>query len=192
MGRKTVSFSTALPIVTNLPTPSAELKGSIVEFGGLPYWCTGTQWLNMANSMVQVVNGVIPVLSGTTQMPITATPTATTGTQLWSQDITLTVGSRVLLKCQLMGDHSTKPRNIHAAFFRDNILIGMTTMDIANSGSPAAISYMDYDQNMGVGTHTYQCRIGASGSGTWYINQDKNGKNWGGGFSNSFSLTEVL
>ena len=192
MSRKSVSYSTALPVVSVLPTPTAALKGSLVEFNGLPYWCTGTQWVGMASSVVQVVAGTIPVLSGTTQMPITSTPTASTGTLAWQQDITVTTGSRILLKCQLMADHSTRPRNINAAFFRDGTLIGMTSMAIDNSGTPNSVSYMDYDQNMGPGVHTYQCRIGASGSGTWYLNQDKNGARWGGGFLNTFSLTEIL
>jgi hypothetical protein len=145
-----------------------------------------------AMPIYQVVTGTIASFSGTATMPITAAPTVTTGVENFSQAITMTLGTRVLLKAQLFGDYSTNGRFISIAFFRDTTLIGMTVLAVSSTGVPNSASYMDYDAGLTPGAmYTYSCRVGGSASGTWYINQNKNAAKFGGGFSNSFSLTEI-
>lgn len=148
--------------------------------------------LTIANKQLfQIVTGAIPSISGTTQVAYTATPTITSGTQIWSQSITSTLGSRVLIKTQVFGDHSVNNRSISLFLFRDTTLIGATVFNISTSGTMNGVSYMDYDSITPGGTYVYSCRVAANGSGTWYINQSKAGSKFGGGFTNSFSLTEI-
>jgi hypothetical protein len=144
------------------------------------------------STFLQLVTGTIGSFSGTATMPINATPTSTTGTQVFSQAITMTTGTKVLLKAQFFGDYSSNSRFISIAFFRNTTLIGMTVLPIYSTGVPNSASYMDYDAGLTPGTtYTYSCRVGGSANGTWYINQDKNANKFGGGFTNSFSLTET-
>jgi hypothetical protein len=180
--------------VSSLPAASSSLEGCIVRLttDGEAYWCTGTKWTPMIPTTLQIITGTISAYSGTTSYPITAAPTTSGGTQIWSQSITTTVGSRILLKCQLFGDTSVNNRFITVAFFRNSTIIGVTTITIATSGTPASCSYMDYDNGLAPGTYTYSCRVGGGGSGTWYINQNKSGNNFGGSFSNAYSLTEII
>jgi hypothetical protein len=141
---------------------------------------------------IQILTGVINSYSGTTVVAITNTPTTSNGTQIWSQSMTVNAGTRVLLACQLFGDTSNSDQYITVAFFRNTILIGVTVINVSKSGNPSAATYLDYDNDVTSGvTYTYSCRVGIGSNGTWYINQDKNGNKWGGGFKNSFSLTEV-
>lgn len=177
-----------------LPTPTDDYRGAIVEVGGIAYWCTGTTWVDMLASRVvhQVVAGTVGRFSGTSTIPVATTPTSTMGTQVWSRAVTVKRGQRILLENQIFGDYSVNSRYITVAYFRDTSLIGVAPFNIAATGIINGTSFMDYDTGLVPGnTYTYSCRVGGSGTGTWYVNQNKNGDRYGGGFANTFTLTET-
>lgn len=139
----------------------------------------------------QIITGIINSYSGTTTIQITTAPTITSGTEIWSQDITVTTGTRMFIKSQIFADSSSNNRFITMAIFRDNTLIGLTPVAVSSSGIPTTLSYMGYDTGLTPGTYTYSCRVGINSS-TWYVNQNKSAQKYGNGAVNSFSLTEIV
>lgn len=160
------------------------------------YIFEGTVWVALAQttgSILQVVTGNFNAFAGTTTTTASSTPTIATGTRIWSSAITITTGSRVLLSTQAFVDHSNSNRTVVLLFFRNNTLIGVAPTNVPNAGQPCAVSFTNYDEPVTPGvTYTYSCRCAAIGGGSWYLNQDKNGNKFGGGFTNSFSLTEII
>ena len=114
------------------------------------------------------------------------------GTQIFSQAVTIKLGTKILLQASLFGDYSVNNRYLTVAFFRDSTLIGAIPFSITMSGIINSATFSDHDAGVVPGqTYTYSCRVGGSGTGTWYINQDKNGNRYGGAFANTFSLMET-
>lgn len=193
MNRRQVSLERCISLPA-LPAPSVELRGVTVEVNGNPYWCNGTSWEDLSASQIvhQLVSGTIGRFSGTSQIPVSTTPTSTLGTQVFTQPITIKLGTKVLLQASLFGDYSVNTRYITVAFFRDSTLIGAVPFSINTSGVINSATFSDHDSGVVAGnTYTYSCRVGGSGTGTWYINQDKNTNRYGGAFSNTFTLTET-
>ena len=193
MNRRQVSLERCISLPA-LPAPSVTLRGVTVEVNGNPYWCNGTSWEDLSASQIvhQVVSGTIGRFSGTSQIPVSTTPTISIGTQVFSQPITIKLGTKVLLQTSIFGDYSVNGRYITAAFFRDSKLIGAVPFSINTSGIINSATFSDHDSGVVAGTtYTYSCRVGGSSTGTWYINQSKSSTYYGGGFSCTFTLTET-
>ena len=128
----------------------------------------------------QQVYGVLGIYSGTAQITASATPTIASGSQIWSQSITMTTGNKLIIDIQMYADHSNNNRIVSFILFRETTPIAAVPVGIASSGFPTMGSFTLTDDGLFPGqTYTYSVRVGASGGGTWYVNQDKNGNNYG-------------
>lgn len=157
------------------------------------YFDDGVAWVLVSGDIAQFVQGNIPNMSGTTTISLASSPTLSSGTQLWSQSFTTTPGSsRIHIEVPLIVDSSSSNRSLVVTLFRGNTLIGVTTCEVASSGAPNSVLLSVCDMPLAAGTYVYTCRVGLSGGGTWYVNQDKSGNTLGGNMSTKFTMTEYF
>ena len=150
-------------------------------------------FIDLSNVLLANYSGNVGGVSGTTQIAYgNSSPAISGGTELWSRTITPTlVGSTNKVKFDTVVDSGTNGRYVTLALFRDNTLIGWTTTFIATANRPQAISISVNDQNTSTTPVKYSCRIGISGSGTWYVG--RGATNTMGNVNNSgWSIDEVL
>lgn len=151
----------------------------------------------LSTPVKQILMGVIAAASGTSTIPLDNTsPQSTEGTQIWSQEITLTSASnkvRVSFSCQ-WANTETEFRVIFA-LFRGTTCLGVLAPRryfVSAGGTTFTLAMEVSDTPGSVGPHTYQLRVGVeSGGGTWYINQDPSASYFNGEMAkNAYSIME--
>ena len=163
-------------------------------------WFNGTVWAEIvppckvcdlpgppagqgAEYSIQLKWGPIDRLIGTSSIPKDATiPLIAEGTEIWNDVISLQdIESRIRIATNITFSSSNASIELIFAVFRNDVCIGTAVNSTANKSSGFSISLELYDipaagspQDLGGSpplTYTYSCRVGKTGSGTWYINE---------------------
>jgi hypothetical protein len=127
--------------------------------------------------VLQSQTSVIAAQSGNTLLAISnSTPTTSTaGTAIWSQVITPNAtASRINISGSFTFDHNQSGRQLNASLFRGTTCIGVFCNTCWQSGQPVPMTFTINDAPSTVSAVTYTLYVGASASGTWYVNQGKN------------------
>lgn len=156
-----------------------------------------------SEASVQLKWGPINSASGTSSIPKdSTTPLITEGFEIWNRNMTLQEPlSNVRIATNVTFSSSNSSLELVFAVFRDSTCIGTVVNSTSNKSSGFAISFELYDTpNPDPGgspmyTYNYSCRVGRTGSGTWYINSIHNNTPityFGGTLtSNSYSIEEM-
>lgn len=138
-------------------------------------------------AVLQRVTNSIPATTSTTVITIGNTaPTATQGTQIWTQTFTpKSSTSKMLIEFQVGIDTSTNGITGICAIFRGTTCIGVLS-------APRGGSVTAYITDLPATTSaiTYSARVGPTGSGTAYINQ-LSGGTFGSAMVSIYSIQEI-
>lgn len=149
-------------------------------------------WIDLTNVLLSSYDGNVGVVSGTTLIPFDSTaPLVTEGTELWGQSVTPKLANSTN-KIRFTGvvDSNTNNRYVIVSIFRDNTLIGWTSVHIATANRPTPIAIEVTDQNTSLTPVRYSCRIGISSAATWYVGRGSTAT-MGGANRAAWSIDEV-
>ena len=156
---------------------------------------SGSAWqtISQLSASLQQMFGTIPAMTGTTLIPYDNTvPLVTEGTQLFAVAITpRTTSSKIRLEFTLLNDSNTSARHLTIAIFRGTTCVYATDNYVRSAGQPQPISVDFVDSPNTVAATTYSVRIGASGTGTWYVNQTTAAVTYGGVSTSTYVLSEI-
>lgn len=146
-----------------------------------------------ANKVVQVLDGVIPQMQGTSRItPDNNAPTNTSGFLLWENSYTpSSVNSRILINYTFTADHSSGSRIITTTLWAGSVCIGVMSTYVSSSNRPAAMTLTASYTPTSTVPVIISARVGANGSGTTYVNRTA-GATYGGGMTTSYIITETL
>lgn len=156
-----------------------------VEFYNGAFW-------KPTGKLIQFVSGTIAATTTTTQVPFDNTlPTNAEGTQIWSQAFTpLSSTSTITIHFTLTAAHGTATRTIIASAFAGSTNIGACSQYLAAANTSANMGLRVVHQPGSTAPITYSARVGASGSGTCYINQTS-AVTLGGALASDFTIIEI-
>ena len=161
------------------------------------YRDTGSAWVEVLDGngsfVKQMVTGQVFTTSGASQIPLDATtPLVTEGTMIWSTTFTPTVvNSKSIIEFTGFADSSQNTRTFIISFFRDSVCIGATTTYVTTAGRPSNFAVCIVDTSTSLTPVTYSCRVGLSGSGTWYLNRNATQYFAGMLDKNFYKITEI-
>lgn len=153
---------------------------------------TGSYWGNFG-LVLQQVTGTIAAQSATnSQTPLDATvPTSTEGTQIWTQSFTpISTTSRIIIQYSVTNVHATAARTQIMSVFAGTTNIGTIVTTCATAASYYPTTQQIVYEPGSVAAITFSCRVGSSGTGTWYINSAAT-NTLGGAMASRFMITEV-
>ena len=197
-----IASNPIIPGIAAMTLPKGALADRPAGVGGMVRFNTtnteteqfnGTNWLPFGK-VLQVVVGSIPAQSGTTQTPLDPTvPTATEGSQIWTTSFTpLSASSKIVIAFDMTVSHGTAARSMIASLFAGTTNIGsnISTCAVASAGYPSSNKAVYIPGS--TAQITFACRVGASGSGTWYINQAGATNTLGGALVTEYTIMELL
>jgi hypothetical protein len=154
---------------------------------------TGTEWLPLGR-VLQVVSGNIAAQTATnSQTPLDATtPLSTEGTQIWTQSFTpISASSKIIITFSLTHVHGTATRTQICAVFAGTTNIGSQAVTCAVAASQYPGSMQVVYTPGSTAAITFSCRVGSSGTGTWYVNSGAT-NTLGGSMVSQYTIKEVL
>ena len=142
--------------------------------------------------VLQQVSGTIPSQTSNTQTPLdSSTPLSTEGTQIWSQVFTpMSATSRTIITYSMNHTHATNTRSQIASVFSGTLNIGTIVTTCASAASQYPVFHQIVYTSGTLTPITLSCRVGSSGSGTWYVNSAAT-NTLGGAMASRFLITEV-
>lgn len=178
--------------VANTPHSALNFTGSgvTVTDGG-----SGVANVAITGTVVQIVHkNMSSVISTSTTILDSATPTSTSGVAFDSLAITMTGANTVRIQAIIHGSNDNDAGVNVAVISRSTTVVGMGVgYGRKDTGSHTIV--IDLYDTPGAGTHTYNVRVGVT-TNTGYFNQHKDDATpWGGTAytkSSNITLTEIL
>jgi hypothetical protein len=124
-------------------------------------------------SILQSSTSIVNPASGTTTYTLAnTTPVITSGTQVWTSNITPTaLTSKINICGSFVVSHGTANRTIISMLFRGNTCIAVGTQVITSANTLWNIPFMVTDLPNTTSGQTYSIRVAGSAGGTWYVGQ---------------------
>ena len=91
-----------------------------------------------------------------------------------------------------MGDTNTARRTLQVGLFRNNTCIKMYAMKWTDASSPQLLNFSHVDSPQSSQVVTYSMRAAVAGGAVFYINQLRDGSDWGGTVNLSSFLIQEL
>lgn len=131
-------------------------------------------------------------LTGTAQIGTVTAPVITDGFEVALLLITpISSISKFVLSTIVWVDSSNTNRNVQIAVFRNSTLVGTASSVVTTSGRPQTLGILINDSPATTSPITYSVRIGASGTGTTYVNQGST-YSLGSSGKSSFTVDELI
>ena len=173
--------------VSELPDVSTS-AGCLVNLNGVPYWSTGSEWINLQapaptleeGAVLQNITSTIGAQVGVAYKGASASaPTYNDGAAMWWQNITpIKTSSEIIIDGQVHVDTSSNGKRITLACWRGPYtLVGVAT-DYVQSGGKGVMIPFKFRDYPGVTTQvTYSLRIFSDAATTLYVSQGSTGIN---------------
>ncbi len=123
-----------------------------------------------------IFTSTVGALSGNTVIPNDDTePLVTEGTEITRITIgPSNVNSKLLISGSISLAHGTNTRAMNLSCYRGSVCLGTINLYLNNKGRSYPLAFNFYDPEFGSlfgSTAVYSLRVGADGSGTWYVNR---------------------
>lgn len=151
----------------------------------------GTFW-HPLGAVLQSVTGTIAATSSNSQVPFdNTTPTSSEGMQIFTTNFTpISATSTIIVRFAVTVSHGNSARTITASMFAGTTNIGAASTYAASANAPYSLSMHHTHQLGSTATVTLSARVGASGSGTCYVNQTS-GVTLGGALVSEYCIVEI-
>jgi len=169
-------------------------KGTASQVLKMNAGATAPEWgTDVGGSILQVVNMDIPQASGSTTHGLTdVAPTISNGTQIGTQAIVMADNTnKVLVAGGIQTRCDTSNRGVILAIFRGSTNIATWAGTYSNTNEDKVVGFSFLDAVATAGSVTYSVRAMCGVTGSWFINDNADADNFGGGAVSSVILSEV-